>query len=525
MPTTMTGSIPMSIARHVAVVGTATLASRVLGFVRDVAIAGLFGTGPRADAFVVAFQFTNLLRRLLTEGALNSAFVPLYLRRRGERGEEAAAAFTGQLMGTATLFLAALALVLALAMPLMMLVLAPGFSDSPQRMSLAVDLSRLMLPFLVLLGPVAVLMGLLNANHRFALAAFATVTFNVVVLCAIAVIFALHWGDSDRSAWLVAGAVAIAGAFQLALVGFAVKAGAHRATPLGLLPRADAARFAALALPGLMASGIPQLSMIVGAMIASDWPGAVSYLYYANRLIELPLGIVGIAIGTVMTPAMSHALRGEDRELEPRTFRYGIELSLGLALPAAIALLLLAFPIVRILFERGAFTLPSSLSTASMLGALAVGLPGHVLVKALSPLFFAREDTRTPMIAGLAGLGVVIVGGLAFLSVGRPAGIALSIALSGWVSAGLLWAIALRRGLLKTESLSWRRLAWIALAALVMGIGVRILATAIGLYDLDPAGRATAAGLLALVIIFGLALYGSCLWLFGIVRASDLARN
>jgi putative peptidoglycan lipid II flippase len=511
----------MSIARHVAVVGAATLASRVLGFVRDVAIAGLFGTGMRADAFVVAFQFSNLVRRLLTEGALNSAFVPLYLRRHDEGGEKAAAAFAGQVIGSVTLALLALAVVLAVAMPILMLMLAPGFAGSPQRLTLAIELSRLMLPYLVLAGPVAVLMGVLNSNRRYSTAALAAVTFNVVVLGAIAIVILLHWGDSDRSAWIVAFAVALAGLCQLALVGIAVFVGPENATPLGLLPRDQARGFAALAIPGLLASGIPQLTMIAGTMIASDWPGAVSFLYYANRLVELPLGIVGIAIGTVMTPALSHAVRGDDRELEPRTVRHGIELSLGLAMPAAMALTLLAWPIVRILFERGAFTELDSAPTAAMLAAFATGLPGHVLVKALSPIFFAREDTRTPMLAALVGLAVAVIGSLAFLSIGRPTGIALSIAVSGWVGAGMLWLIARRRGLLSARSVSWRRLVLIAVAALLMGFAVRALANLFGLYALDAMGRLAGAGLLCAVIAFGIAFYLSCLWLFGVIRARD----
>jgi putative peptidoglycan lipid II flippase len=368
-------------------------------------------------------------------------------------------------------------------------------------------------------------MGVLNANRRYSAAAFAAVTFNAVLLFAIAIVYTLHWGDSDRSAWLIATAVAAAGLFQLALVGLAIRAGPQKAAPLGLLPRDEANSFAALALPGLLASGIPQLSMIVAAMIGSDSPGAVSYLYYANRLIELPLGIVGIAIGTVMTPALTHAVRGEDRELEPRTLRHGIELSLGLALPAAVALSLLAYPIVRILFERGAFTAADSASTAAMLAAFAIGLPGHVLMKALSSLFFAREDTKTPMHSALLGLGIVVAGGLAFMAAGRPTGIALSIAISGWAGAAMLWLVALRRGLLARDTLSWRRIALIALAAALTGGAVRVAAILLGLYDLDAVSKITAAGLLGVVIAFGIAFYLSCLWLFGVLRRKDLAQN
>jgi putative peptidoglycan lipid II flippase len=509
----------MSIARNVVIIGVATLASRVLGFARDVAIAALFGSGARADAFVVAFQFSNLIRRLLTEGALNAAFVPLYLRRRDEDGENGAGAFAGRLIGTVTTVLLALSLLVALAMPLLMLVLAPGFSHRPQPLALSIELSRLMLPYLVLAGPVAVLMGVLNANHRYNTAALAAVTFNVVILIAISGLFLAHAGDNNTSARIVAFSIACAGLCQLALVSCAVWIGPEKATPLGLLPRREATRFAALAIPGLIASGIPQLTMIVAVMVASDWPGAVSWLYYANRLVELPLGIVGIAIGTVMTPALTHALRGDDHELAPRTVRHGIEMALGLAMPAAIALSLLAWPIIRILFERGAFTVLDSNSTSAMLGALAIGLPGHVLVKALSPIFFAREDTRTPMIAAGVGLIAALIGSLGFMAIGRPTGIALSVGLSGWISAVMLWLIATRRGLLQIGLGEWRRLMLIALSAVVMGIFARLMAEFFHLSLIES--RPMQVAVLGLVIGCGIAFYAGCLWLSGIVRPHE----
>lgn len=506
----------MSIARNVAIVGAATLASRVLGFARDVAVAALFGSSARADAFVVAFQFSNLIRRLLTEGALNAAFVPLYLRRRHQGGEQAAGAFAGRVVGTVVLALLGASLVLAFAMPLLMLALAPGFADRPEPLSLSIELSRLMLPYLVLAGPVAVLMGVLNANHRYSTAALAAVIFNVVILVAIAGIFLSRSGESDTAARVVAFSIACAGLCQLALVACAVWIGPEKATPLGLLPRREARRFAALAIPGLIASGIPQLTMIVAVMVASGWPGAVSWLYYANRLVELPLGIVGIAIGTVMTPALSHAVRGDDSELGPRTIRNGIEMALGLAVPAAIALTLLASPIIRILFERGAFTVLDSNSTAGMLGALALGLPGHVLVKALSPIFFAHENTRTPMFAALAGLAAALVGSVIFMSIGRPTGIALSVGLSGWISAAILWLIASRRGFLFIGARDWRRLVLITVSAIAMGIFTRWMADFFNLALTES--RIAQAGLLMIVIASGVAFYAACLCATGIMR-------
>lgn len=515
----------MSMTRHVMIVGVATLVSRVLGFVRDVAIAGLFGAGPRADAFVVAFQFNNLVRRLLTEGALNSAFVPIYLRRRADRGDAAAGAFTGQVIGTVTLVLIGLAILLAAIMPLLMFVLAPGFADNPTRFSLAIEIARLMLPYLVLAGPVAVLTGVLNANHRYSAAAIAIVLFNVVVLAAIAFVVLMQSGDSDRSAWIVALSIAFAGVCQLVLVGLAIWAGRQRVTPLALLPRDDARAFAALAIPGLIASGIPQLTIIAGAMIASDAPGAVSFLYYANRLVELPLGIVGIAVGTVMTPTLSQAFHGDDRDFGSRALRHGLEMSAGLALPAAIALALLASPIVHILFERGAFTAADSDATAQLLAALACGLPGHVLVKALSPMFFAREDTRSPMIAVIAGLIVAIVIGVVLMPMIGPVGVAMGIALSGWFSAAVMGLFARRRGLLPQASIVWQRLALILVAAIAMGAAVRLLAGQIGLYTMNDTGRLLHAAQLAGIVAFGLGFYFGCLWLFRIVRPADFRKG
>jgi len=510
----------LSLARNIAIVGLSTLVSRVLGFVRDVAIAGLFGAGPRADAFVIAFQFNNLARRLLTEGALNSAFVPLYLRKRLDGGDEAGTRFAGQVIGTVTLVLIVLAVALAFAMPLLVGMLAPGFTDSPERFSLATEIARLMLPYLVLAGPIAVLMGVLNAHQHYFATATTTVLFNVVVLCAVALVVLMQAGDSDKAAWIVALSIAVAGLCQLGLVIAAVIAGKQHVPLHGLLNRADTRSFATLALPGLMASGIPQLTIIAGAMIVSAHPGAVSFLYYANRLIELPLGIVGIAVGTVMTPTLAHIARDEPEGWP--AVRHGLEISLALALPAAIALVTLAGPIIHILFERGAFTASDSQATAALLAAMACGLPGHVLLKALSPLFFARQDTHTPMIAAATGLVVSIAVGFALVSSMGPLGVAIAIALSGWCAAATLGLFALRRKMLPSGLIDWTRLALILLAAIAMGIAVRLMAGEFGLYTTGTSGRWLMAGKLAAVILGGLVLYLGSLWLFRIVRPSDL---
>jgi len=511
----------MSLARNVATVGGATFASRLLGFARDIAIADLFGAGLRADAFFVAFQFTNLIRRVLAEGALNAAVVPLYLRARDEGGEPAAAAFAGRLIGTAAFGLICTVAVLAFAMPLIVMVLAPGFITGGPRMTTAVELGRLMLPYLAFAGPVAVLMGVLNANGRFAAAAFATAAFNSTVLVALAFVFALRTGDSTLSGEIVACGVAIAGVSQLMLVGIAVWFGPARVRPLTVSFGPEIRRFLALAIPGLVASGIPQITVIAGVMVASSSRSAVSWIYYANRLIELPLGMVGIAIGTVLVPAFAHAVRSGDKNEIAQVESRGLELALGLALPAAIALAVLAEPIVRVLFERGAFLRADTAATAAALAAFALGLPGHVLVKTFSPVFFAREDTATPMRAALFGFAIAIVGSLALMPVFGHVGIAFAIAFSGWASAILLGVLIARRIGFALDGAARSRLPRIALSALLMGAAVE--AARRGLLPwLAGEGNAIRALALAAVIAFGLAVYGVALHLLGVTKFTDI---
>lgn len=504
----------MSLARNVATVGSATLLSRVLGFARDVVIAAVFGAGVRADAFFVAFQLANLVRRVLAEGALNAAVVPLYLRARDRGGEATAGAFAGQLIGTFAVGLAGVVAVLALIMPVIVLVLAPGFVFNGPRMTIAVELARLMLPYLLLAGPLAVLMGVLNANHRFAMTAFATAAFNITMLAALLVIFMLDAGDSTMSGRILAISVALAGISQVVLVGIAVWIGVERVTPLSVSFGPQMRRFLALAIPGLVASGIPQITVIAGVMVASASRSAVSWIYYANRLMELPLGIVGIAVGTVLVPAFAHAVRSGDRKEMASVESRGLELALGLALPAAIALAALAEPIVRTLFERGAFLPADTAATAPALVAFAFGLPGHVLVKAFSPVFFAREDTATPMHAALFGFAIAIVGSLALMPLIGHVGVAIATAVSGWASALLLGILIARRIGFALDHDARRRLPRIGLAALIMGVAVEAAHYAFAPWLGSGSATIVRAPALAALILFGFAVYiGLLHWL------------
>lgn len=512
----------MSMIRPVAAIGGATLLSRLLGFARDIAIAGLFGAGARADAFFVSLQIVNLARRLFIEGALNAAFVPLYLQIEKADGERAAQNFAGRLIGTFTLLLLMASLLLAAVMPLLIMLLAPGFTAGDPRESFAIEWARLMLPYLVFAGPAALIMALLNAERRFAAAAWAAAIFNVAILLALAVIFAADIGDSDVSGRILAASVAAAGLCQLLLVSAAAW---HRAKGL---PRPAVSfgpqtqMFFRLAIPGLIAAGIPQLITIVGAMAASASPSAISWLYYAQRLVELPLGIVSVAIGTVLIPTLSHALTGgEQRDITAAESR-GLELAFGLSLPAAIALAILSEPIVRTLFERGAFTPADSAATATALVIFALGLPGHVLFKTWAPLFFARGNTRTPMLAGLCALVAAGVGSVVLMPLLGHIGVAIAVGAAGWVSAGVLAILIHMRIGFALEARTGRRLSLIALAALVMGGALGVLA-----WLLQPwftPGTHTLPKLAALgsLIACGIGVYGAMLMVFKVARWSDL---
>ena len=419
-------------------VSSGTLASRLLGFVRDSALAALLGAGAVADAFLAAFQLVNVVRRLLTEGGLNAALVPAWLRVRETDGAVAAAAFAGRVLGTVTTALIAATAVLALVMPLVMTALAPGFSGR-ETLQLATDNARLMLPYLAFAGPVTVMMALLNAQGRFALTAFSPLLFNIALIAVMVVLLAVR-PDAVQAAQIVAATVGIAGLLQLSVL--VLRRGESIAAPLRISFDKEIRGFLAKAAPGMMASSAPQLLMVAGAIIASSSPSAVSWLYFANRLVELPLGIVGVAMGTVLIPELTRAVRGEDRAAVAHAELRGLELAVGLALPATLGLIVLSEPIVRLLFEHGAFTADDTEATARALMWLTLALPAHVLVKALSPAFFAREDTMTPLVSALKGVVLAIAAAFLLSHWYGADGIAAAIALGAWSMAFSL----IRRG-------------------------------------------------------------------------------
>ena len=491
-------------------VSSGTLASRLLGFLRDAMLAALLGAGPVADAFLVAFQLVNVVRRLLSEGALNAALVPAWLGVRDAGGPIAAAAFAGRVLGTVSAALVAASALIGIIMPLVIGVLAPGFAGHAA-LQFAVEDARLMLPYLAFAGPVTVMMALLNAQGRFALTAFSPLLFNLALIGVMIALLGMRF-DAIDAALAVAATVGIAGLLQLLVLAMR---GGGAATPLRISFDREMRKFFGNAIPGMIASAGPQWLVVAGAIIASSSPAAVSWLYFANRLIELPLGIVGVAMGTVLVPELTRALRGDDRASMAHAESRGLELAVGLALPATLGLIALSQPIVKVLFEHGLFTADDSNGTANALVWLALGLPAHVLAKALSPAFFARGDTMTPLWATLKGAAVAIVAAFVLGRLFGAGGIAAAIALGAWSGAlSLIRRGAMTFGFSIDDEARWR-LPRIALAAFAMGALLWLVAH----FALAAATHgASHALVLLLLIAAGIAVYGLALARLGVTN-------
>jgi putative peptidoglycan lipid II flippase len=476
-------------------VSSGTLVSRLLGFLRDSMIAGLIGTGAVADAFLVAFQFVNVVRRLLTEGALNAALVPMWLRLRETNGTLAAAAFAGRVLGTVSVALLTATILIGLLMPAIITTLAPGFAGR-ETLALAVNDARLMLPYLAFAGPSTVLLALTSAQGRLVLTAFSPLLFNIALIAAMIALILVRT-DAGSVAPVLAGTIGLAGFLQLTIL-MLRRQGEAVATPLRVSFDAEMRSFFGRAIPGMVASAAPQLLMVAGAIIASSSPSAVSRLYFANRLIELPLGIVGVAMGTVLIPELTRALQGGSRDTIVHAESRALELAAGLALPATLGLIVLSEPIVRLLFEHGAFIAADTDATSRAMTFLALGLPAQVLVKALSPAFFAREDTLAPLIATLKAFVVAIVAAVLFGHFFGVGGIAAALALGAWSNALSLVRHGGATFGLSLDAAARQRLPRIAAAGFAMG-GLLWLAATFAL----PLGHGVLQAAILLALIAG----------------------
>ncbi len=500
-------------------VGAATMLSRVLGFVRDILMAAMVGAGPVADAFFVAFKLPNLFRRLFAEGAFNAAFIPLFSGRLESRGEVAARLFAERVLSVLLLTLVILTVLAQLGMPWIMRALAPGFADDPDKFADSILFARIMFPYLLFVSLVALYGGILNSLYKFAVPAFAPVLLNIILIVALALIIPIRGAAGQTLSF----SVAVAGVAQFLLLAYAAhRRGIRLRLPLPRLSE-DVKRMLVLAVPGAIAGGIAQLNLFIGNIIASLQDSAISYLYYADRLYQLPLGVVGTAIGIVLLPDLSRRLRAGDGAGAHDSQNRAIEFAMLLCLPATVALLVIPGTIVDILFTRGAFSAQDANATAMAVAAFAIGLPGYIAIKLLTPAYFAREDTLTPLKFATAGVALNIALSIALFFVLGFVGIALATSAAAWLNAALLAQRLRRNGQIRLDQRNKTRLPRILGSAI--GLGAALWA---GNWLLAPwlgnSMEAIRIAALALLVSGGGAVYFACAILSGGLTLADLRK-
>ncbi|WP_210527985.1 murein biosynthesis integral membrane protein MurJ [Rubellimicrobium arenae] len=504
---------PIRLARGFLTVGAWTLLSRVAGFARDVMMAAYLGTGPAAEAFLVAFSLPNMFRRFFAEGAFNMAFVPIFAKKL-EGGEDPRGFARDAFNGLASVLIV-FSLVGSILMPWLVWAMAAGFAGD-ERFALAVLYGRISFCYILFISLVAMLSGVLNAFGHFTEASLVPVLMNLMFIAAMLLGDWLGWDMGLTLTWTVP----ITGIAQLAFtwdaarrVGYAPRLAWPRLTP-------DLRRLARIAGPAMLAGGVVQINLLVGRQVASFFEGAVAWLSYADRLYQLPLGVVGIAIGTVLLPDLSRRLRAGDEDGGRNAFNRATEISLALTIPAAVALVVIAYPLISVLFERGAFGREDTIATAWTLAIYGAGLPAFTLHKVLQPLFYAREDSRRPFNYAVWAMVVNAAVAVGLAPVMGFLAAALGTTVAGWTMVWQLWRGA--RGMGDAARIDDRlrgRLPRILAASALMGV---VLWGAAHLLD----GPLHAPGVrylaLALVCGLGIVTYFGAAVALGAIRGSDL---
>jgi putative peptidoglycan lipid II flippase len=507
----------MGLFRAIATVGGFTLISRILGFARDILIAAILGAGALADVFFVAFKFPNLFRRLFAEGAFNAAFVPIFTGINETNGEESARDFAEEALSGLFWVLLVFIAVVEIAMPLVMLAFAPGFTSEPEKFELAVWLTRITLPYLLFVSLVSLMGGVLNSLNRFAAAAATPILLNICLIGAILFLAPLVETPAHALAW----GVAMAGVIQFIWlyvacnrIGMKFQVRRPRLTP-------RVKELLIKMLPLAVGAGLYQVNLLIDTIIASLLPsGSISYLFFADRVNQLPLGVIGLAVGTALLPLLSRQVRNGEHAEAMQSQNRALEFSLLLTLPAAVALVIIAGPIVSVLFERGEFGAIQAQATASALAIYAVGLPAYVAVKALSPGFFARGDTATPIKVGAVCMLANLVLNLILMGPLLHIGIATATAISAWLNVIILATILSNRGHLEPDSRLKQRLPRAILASAGMGGALWFILPKAQPYLIGGAVEKTAA--LALLVFGGILLFLGLAQLLGAASYRDI---
>jgi putative peptidoglycan lipid II flippase len=509
----------MALLRSIATVGGFTFLSRILGFVRDVMIAAVLGAGPIADAFFVAFRFPNMFRSLAAEGAFSVAFVPMFAGRLAAEGRAVALAFAERALALMVVALLLICTAFMAAMPWAMYMIAPGFAATPAKFELAVELTRITFPYLLFISLVSLLGGVLNSFGRFAPMAAAPMLLNICLIGALFVLVPLTVTPGHALAWGIA--VAGIGEFLWLIwacraAGVALKLPRPRLTP-------DMRLLLKRMLPAAIGAGVLQVNLLFSSILASLLPdGSVSYLAYADRVNQLPLGVIGAAVGTALLPVLAGQLRAGQHDAAMDSQNRALEFALLLTVPAAAALVVLAEPIITVLFERGAFGATEAAATGIALAAYATGLPAYVMVKVFAPGFFAREDTATPVRVAIWSVAANIAVNLALMPALGHVGLALGTSLAAWLNAAALGWILHRRGLLAFDLRLKQRVPRLLLATAAMTAALVPAAQALSGW-LHGAGLHRVLALAALVAL-GLLVFGFAAQIIGAARLGELRR-
>ena len=500
----------MNLLKSLAAVSSMTLLSRILGFVRDTVVARAFGAGLATDAFFVAFKIPNLLRRLFAEGAFSQAFVPILAEYKNRRGEADTRLLVDHVSGPLALALAVVTLLGIAAAPLIVYVSAPGFAATPDKFALTVDLLRITFPYIFFISLVSLAGGILNTYSRFSVPALTPALLNLAFI-GFALLGAPYFDPPVKA---LAWAVFCGGVLQLAFqVPFLLR--------LKMMPRfklnfrdAGVWRVMKQMGPAVFGVSIGQISLLINIVFASFLvSGSVSWLYYADRLMEFPTGLLGVALGTILLPSLAKHYANQSLDEYSKLLDWGLRLTLMLALPAAAALAVLAVPLIATLFHYGQFSVHDVMMTRNALVAYSVGLLGLILVKVLAPGFYARQNIRTPVKIAIIALAATQAMNFAFIGWLQHAGLALAIGLGACLNAGLLYR-KLRQFNIYSPQPGW------ALFALKILLAIAAMSACLWFAAGSNAVWLTATGFakvlrLSGVVLLGAATYFAALWLLG----------
>jgi putative peptidoglycan lipid II flippase len=508
----------MNLIKATGTIGGLTFVSRVLGFAREMIFSRVMGAGMAADTFALAFIIPNLFRRLFGEGAFSQGFVPLFSQRlHGEGGMEEARRFAEEVLAVFMPILIAITVIFVIFMPAFVWLIGSGWRDEPVKFALAIHLSRITFPYLIFISLVSLFSGVLNSLTRFTAAAFAPSLLNIALIGALLTVP----DGGPKTAQAMAIGVLVGGVLQLALCwGSTHRAGVKlRLLPPKMTPRVK--ELLILILPATLGGGIYYVSQLFYAYFATSLPeGSLVYLGFADRLNQLPLAIIGSALGTAILPTISRYVGSGDSKGAANVQSQAVELSMLLTLPAAVALAVAAGPIVAALFQGGRFTAEDADTTALVLSIIVAGLPAYVLIKVLTPGFYARKDMKTPVIIAVAALAVGITLNFILIPVMGISALALNTALSAWLNAFILYVLLRARGHFRIEGWLWSRIIRQALAAAAMAAALWFVGNALEGFFSGSAGRRL-VGVAALVSVGG-AVYFALAWITGGMNRDDI---